>query len=369
MYTHEYFLTHESLRVVIASTSFGMAAVGAAILLAGLLVLFAFLLAILQIRRSSCSPGKLAMLVYKTILERSIYSDRLPAMTVWQRAFRRCRDFECVLSVANEMIESTTDPHGYLERDDATDANDDARAEARLLSNTVGYLRISGFTDGISKCVERQLRQIGSIASLIIDLRGNRGGLVLESFKTASLFLRRGTLARFERRIPGSDSTSRLKYSVELSESGIVQSGAVEDSAFGEPIVLEDQVLAERLKLWRLGQLLVLVVDEGSASAAELFAGALKDNGAAVIAGRPTYGKGVGQSHVTLSGDIALNVTSFKYFTPNGFWPGDGTKPGSGLVPAIAIVADKEDSCDCSGNSLDACDKAILEVLQAIARF
>lgn len=376
MQTHVSFLANESLRVVSTSSSLGTAFVWAATLLALLLVLFACLLAFWQIR-SACTPRKLARLVYETILSRSIYAERLPPLKIWQKVFRRCRDFECLFRLANEMIERNTDPHGYLEHDAPVDfarANDCARdlVVARLLTASVGYIRIGGFAYGVSKHVERQLREIGRIQSLIVDLRGNRGGIVLESFKTASLFLRRGTLAHFEYRLPGSDSTRQLRYSVALSESGIVQTGTIEGSASTQPIPIDDQVLSERLKLWRVGQSIVLLVDEGSASATEIFAGALKDNRAAVIAGRPTYGKGVGQSHVALSGDIALNVTSFKYYTPSGFWPGDGTNPGSGLVPAITIVeaGTEESRCDCSGNSMEACcDTAVQEVLKAIARF
>lgn len=375
MQTHVYLLAIQSSRVVSTSASPGAAIVWTATVLALLLILFACLLAIRQIKRSACSPRQLARLVYETILSRSIYSERLPPVKIWQHTFSRCRDFECVFKLANEIIERNTDPHGYLEHDAPVDSRNDCAGdlvEGRLLSGKVGYLRIGGFAYGVSKYVERQLHQIGRVQSLIVDLRGNRGGIVLEGFKTASLFLRRGTLAHFEYRVPGDDSTRQLKYSVALNESGIVQTRTIEGSASTQPTPVDDQVLSDRLKLWRLGQFIVLLVDEGSASAAEMFAGALKDNRAAVIAGRPTYGKGVGQSHVTLSGDVALNVTSFKFFTPNGFWPGDGTKPGSGLVPTITILeaGTIEGRCDCSDRSTGVCcDEAIRKVLKVIDRF
>ena len=135
---------------------------------------------------------------------------------------------------------------------------------------------------------------------IVLDLRGNGGGLVTEAQLVASAFLKDGKIVTTKGR---SVPTRTLE-------------------ATGDPV-------AGRTPL-------VVLVDRDTASASEIVAGALQDRDRAEIVGTHTFGKGVFQQVVELSNGGALDITAGQYFTPNGRnLGGQGVSQGSGLTPDV----------------------------------
>ena len=136
--------------------------------------------------------------------------------------------------------------------------------------------------------------------ALILDLRGNGGGLLDEAVKVASIFIPDGTIVSTDGR-----SQPRQVY------------------------VAKGDAIAPRIPM-------VVLVDRGTASAAEIVTGALKDRGRAKVVGTHTYGKGVFQEIETLPNGGALDITVGEYFTPSGRnLGGGGVREGAGIPPDV----------------------------------
>jgi carboxyl-terminal processing protease len=86
----------------------------------------------------------------------------------------------------------------------------------------------------------------------------------------------------------------------------------------------------------------VVMINKGSASAAEIVAGGLRDNKRATLVGESSFGKGTIQQAEDLGGGGGLHVTIAKWLTPSGFWVGNG-KNGQGLTPDVVVTPDKKD--------------------------
>lgn len=147
-----------------------------------------------------------------------------------------------------------------------------------------GYIYQTGFTDAVSEDVRKAVLELKSkgMKRLVLDLRGNGGGLMDEAIKIVSLFVPKGTLVVSSK---GSDGVKEYR-----TES--------------DPIDLKLP--------------LMVLVDSGSASASEIVSGAIQDLDRGVIAGRRTYGKGLVQRVVPVAYNGQLKVTTSKYYTPSG---------------------------------------------------
>ncbi len=158
---------------------------------------------------------------------------------------------------------------------------------------------------GIRKVIKRGAK------GLVLDLRGNGGGLVTEAQLVASGFLKDGAIV-----------TTRGRNVAERTLK-----------ATGDP-------LAPSVPL-------VVLVDKNTASASEIVAGALQDRRRAKVVGTKTFGKGVFQEVVELSNGGALDITAGQYFTPSGKnLGGKGVKTGAGVKPDIVAVDDAKTNVD-----------------------
>ncbi len=146
-----------------------------------------------------------------------------------------------------------------------------------------GYIKVNRFAHTTMKEMEEAFDNLGNIDGLILDLRGNGGGLLAEAIEMAGFFL--------------------SKDHVIVSTDGRV--------------VRPEQYKSEDNGKFRKGKLVVLV-DEFSASASEIVSGALQDWDRAVIVGRRTYGKGLVQRQYPLVDGSAVNITVSRYLTPVG---------------------------------------------------
>ncbi len=160
-------------------------------------------------------------------------------------------------------------------------------AYSGMLNDTVGYIQLGGFTLNGSNDVKEaflRLREGGKMKKLVLDLRGNGGGLMSEAVSLVSLFVPNGTLVVTSK---GRDTSSLMKFHTQK-----------------EPIDTTTPI--------------VVMVNSGSASSSEIVAGALQDLDRATIVGMRTFGKGLVQSIKNTGYNTSLKLTTSKYYTPSG---------------------------------------------------
>ena len=155
-----------------------------------------------------------------------------------------------------------------------------------MLNESDGYVLLEKFTDGVGQDIREAYHQLKAqgMKRLVLDLRGNGGGLMNEAVNIVSLFVPRGSVVVTAK---GRSAGSEQVYKTTT-----------------DPVDTEIPIL--------------VLVDSGSASASEIVSGALQDYDRATIVGTRTYGKGLVQSIRPLPYDGQLKVTTAKYYTPSG---------------------------------------------------
>ncbi|MBU8891161.1 MAG: S41 family peptidase [Bacteroidales bacterium] len=156
-----------------------------------------------------------------------------------------------------------------------------------VVSDGIGYIRVSKFTPDVSRDVKNALRELKAehgITSLVLDLRGNPGGLLIEAPKICNLFVEKG------------EEIVSTKGKIEKWNRTLKTTDAAYDTDI--PIVV--------------------LVNSASASASEIVAGALQDLDRAVVLGKRTFGKGLVQTTIPLSYKSQLKITTAKYYVPSG---------------------------------------------------
>jgi carboxyl-terminal processing protease len=190
------------------------------------------------------------------------------------------------------------------------------RSEVRLqtvssaiLENGYGYLRIKRFTEATADEQQKALASLvetngARLDGLVLDLRGNPGGVLESSVAVADEFLESGVIVIGD----GRRLDARFRMSATPG-----------DALHGAPMVV--------------------LVDADSASGAEIVAGALRDHGRATLIGQVTYGKGSVQTIIPLSRGQAIKLTTSRYLTPSG-----ASIHGRGLSPDILMPASGGDA-------------------------
>ena len=195
----------------------------------------------------------------------------------------------------------------------------------------VGYIRLEHFMElDAADEMAAAINKLGATDKLIIDLRFNPGGNVQVCLQLANLFIKDGTLVSIRERDEGAGH-SLSTFSVNPKDMVIT----VKNEATG---AVENHHI-KRLAAVAGNKEIVILVNGNSASAAEMFTGALKDNGRATVVGERTFGKGIGQSVLPMPNNTSLHITSLRYFTPSGKWLGDGgnSKESYGIEPDHAV--------------------------------
>ncbi len=173
---------------------------------------------------------------------------------------------------------------------------------ARVLGGGIGYIQVTEFSDHtgeqFAKALDGLLKQ--GIESLVLDLRNNPGGLLDSAVEVAELFFKKGETVVYTQ---GRKAGDREDYRSEIE---------------GPPLELPIAVL----------------INSGSASAAEVVTGALKDTGRAVVVGERSFGKGSVQSIFKLKNGEGLRLTTARYFTPGGL-----SIHEKGITPHVEVVA------------------------------
>ena len=152
-----------------------------------------------------------------------------------------------------------------------------------MIEPGIGYMHVSGFNETTEHEVGDALDEMGDLKGLILDLRQNPGGLLSEGVGVADKFLRKGQLIVSHH----GRASSEKRYTATRGNSG---------------------------KEYPL----VVLVNRGTASAAEIVAGAIQDHDRGLIVGENTFGKGLVQTVYPLSENTGLALTTAKYYTPSG---------------------------------------------------
>lgn len=170
--------------------------------------------------------------------------------------------------------------------------------ESKIFEESIGYVSVSSFSSGVATKFAQTLRSLENkgITGLVIDIRDNGGGYLSECLDMLSNFIREGT-ALWTRQAGGD-----------------LKAVPVTGSSVSYPVIV--------------------LVNENSASASEIFAAAMQENDVATIIGTTTYGKGLIQRSWNLSNGYELKVTVEEYYTPN-----KNVIQKKGLTPDI-VVAD-----------------------------
>lgn len=179
-----------------------------------------------------------------------------------------------------------------------------ASVRHRILEDGYGYLRIAQFQSNTGEEVEDAVRTLfddGKLKGLVIDLRNNPGGVLQSAVEVADVFIDDGLIVYTSGRL----ASSELRYNATRS-----------DLTSGTP--------------------LVVLINEGTASASEIVAGALQDHGRAVLMGTNTFGKGSVQTILPLNNEKAIKLTTARYFTPSG-----KSIQAEGIVPDIWVDRSK----------------------------
>jgi len=164
----------------------------------------------------------------------------------------------------------------------------------------IGYIRVSNFQSNTAEDLSSALDELekdGALKGLVIDLRNNPGGLLTQAIDVSELFLDSGVIVSTK----GRETAHNIQASAHK-----------DDKERNYPIIV--------------------LVNGGSASAAEIVAGALQDNKKAIILGTRTFGKGSVQSILPLSDGSGLRLTTARYYTPSG-----KSIQSSGITPDIEI--------------------------------
>jgi len=177
----------------------------------------------------------------------------------------------------------------------------------RTLAPGYGYLRIARFNDNTADELAAAVGELHAddpLLGLVVDLRNNPGGLLNASVAVADAFLDEGLIVSTRGR------ANAVAIRAEASAGDLLD---------GAPVAV--------------------LVNGGSASAAEVVAGALKDHGRATLFGSTTFGKGTVQSVMYLQKRRAIKLTTAEYFTPGG-----QSLRSNGVAPDVAVEADKNES-------------------------
>ncbi|MBA2311586.1 MAG: S41 family peptidase [Actinobacteria bacterium] len=171
---------------------------------------------------------------------------------------------------------------------------------SRVAGGELGYIRLFGFARGAGTQVRERVQKLteGGAEGILLDLRDNGGGLVSEAVDVASVFIEEGDIVTYR----------------EKENPDVVYEA--EGGAFGDVP-------------------LVVLVNEGTASASEIVAGALQDRDRAILVGNQTYGKGSVQNIFPLPDQSALKLTTGAYLTPDG-----RDISGRGIEPDVEVDAE-----------------------------
>ena len=177
--------------------------------------------------------------------------------------------------------------------------------KSKIIDNNIGYIRLTAFNENSSNQIKKKINEFNkneNIEKFILDLRNNPGGLLSQAIKITDFFLSSGEIVSTKSR----QENENRKWFAQACD------------------ILN-------------GETLVVLINNGSASASEKVAGALKDHKRAILVGENSYGKGAVQSIIPLRNKGAIRLTISKYYLPSG-----ESISEVGVSPDIVVAEDND---------------------------
>ncbi len=193
--------------------------------------------------------------------------------------------------------------------------------KSEIMNDDILYVRISSFSEDLDSSIEKAIKDAqkklkNKLAGIVLDVRNNPGGLLEQAVGVSDLFLEQGEIV--------STRSRNVEDTVKFSATA-------GDVAKGLPIVV--------------------IINEGSASASEIVAGALQDHHRAVVIGEKSFGKGSVQTVVPLRNNGAMRITTARYYTPSG-----RSIQAKGIEPDIKVKLAKIEEIDTKGWNVSEAD-------------
>ena len=265
--------------------------------------------------------------VWQLASQNFLYEDRLHNFEAWREKFKgklhSNNDYD---SACTAMLDSLTDEYTFFRDVHSTgERKNESYAHnvvsAKTFKNSIGYIKIRTFS--ARACVDETraaLKQFSGQRALILDLRDNWGGSIDDAFSIFQMLVESGG---FVKMVGREDS---LGYTETLSVDNM-QASRMRD---GELVSLSRETcIAPRTPI-------IILVNGESKSAAEMLAGALKDNGRGFLIGEKTFGKGVVQQVWEFDNGTSVKITSARFFRPSG-----AAIQGVGLAPDVKVSVSK----------------------------
>lgn len=272
------------------------------------------------------TPEEFYRSAWKAAEQNFLWRDRLTDWAKWEHKYDgQLKSFDDAERAINEMLGTLKDGYTYY-KDPTVTADRAARAaETNVVSyrvlplSNIGYIKVRTFgSNNTAAEFEAAVTALNKlkVGAFIIDLRDNGGGYVHQAFKMFSLFVDEGLFTTLKGHYNGSPYTEEL----------FVRKGGLEDIENGTKVTPSD-----RLPNLVGNKPVIILVNGNSASASEMFSGALRDAVGATLVGTKTFGKGIAQITVNLERGASVQVTFAEYFLPKG-----DSVHGKGIQPSTA---------------------------------
>lgn len=252
-----------------------------------------------------------------------LYSERLSSWNAWRHRFDgSMHSIDDAEQKIERMLDSLCDEYTFYRNEGATNKRRQLTSKTnvvsyRMLPGRIGYLHIETFnSEHTVNETEKALLVLSRASAYILDLRQNGGGCIDSAFETFALFNREGLFASMKGRERDRGFSEELRLE---SDSAITVEQGRELRMHRKPNCTGNKPL-------------IVLTDATTKSAAEMLAGALRDNGRALIVGKRTYGKGIVQRVWELPENTSIKIASAKFFLPSGL-----SIHKTGLKPDIEV--------------------------------
>jgi C-terminal peptidase prc len=268
--------------------------------------------------------------VWQRINREFLFRDRLCQWKTWEHKFDgKMTTAEDCRAKVNLMLDSLHDDYTYLKDSGSDDST--AVVTEKLLGHNIGYIKIPTFLKhNVALEVKGSLLKLKSAKAYILDLRDNGGGYVDDAYQTFTLFVNDGVFVYMTKQDFNKPGLTVLSVSKNMTRLDHLEEGKV------QPL---------RLANLAAGKPLVVLVNQDTASAAEMFALALRDNRKALLIGSITYGKGIAQTTYNgLPFDTSLQLTDSWWLSPSGVCihrHGGQDKDTQGIKPDFIVLPGK----------------------------
>jgi C-terminal processing protease CtpA/Prc len=260
---------------------------------------------------------------WKTIRDNYFDRDKLGEWERWHHAFDgKLTSRDDLAAAVKQMLGSLKDDYSYVLSDEARRERQSGHKSkgtvtSATLPGNIGYIRVSSLSpDNVIGEFRHNIGRLQGADGYVIDLRGNHGGFISNADGLFSMLADEGTFMTFRGRHDGSPDDEHFQLTADgwnVAENGkLTRKHRQPNLAKNKP--------------------LLILVNEDTRSAAEMLAGALRENGRAVVIGTTTFGKGVLQDSYDIGSGIEIKIVTARYFLPKG-----DNIHNRGIDPDIAV--------------------------------